>query len=258
MKCIFKADDYGFTQAISLGILKAHQDGLVTSTGIMINMPDAIKSIDMIQAYPRLCLGLHVNIVIGKPVADPKEVSCLVEANGHFHSSTLSREKIAAGIDPVSNFDEGYREVEAQILRFYQLTGKMPEYLEGHAIRSQNLQGAMAQLAKKYNLVHISYLEGQSNRITQVPQRAVSIYDCYDQGIAPQQYFTDNLCELKGKELAMVTLHPGYLDKSIYDYSSFTKVRVLDLEALTHPDSLAWIQAQGIDPISHRDITVLD
>ena len=255
MKCIIKADDYGFTEAISLGILKAYREGAVRSTGIMINMPYAKKASEMIQECPGLCLGLHVNIVIGRPVADPNVIPDLLQENGHFRSSAESRAKIAQGIDPVPDYEQAYAEVEAQIRRFIHLTGRLPEYLEGHAIRSANLLKAMADLAKKYDLVHYSYLEDGHHRITDKPFRAVPIYDFYEQGIAPQQYFTDNLCQILGHELSLVTLHPGYLDKSIFDLSSFTKVRVLDLEALTHPDTLKWFEEHQIELISHRDIT---
>ena len=38
-RCLVKADDYGFTEAISLGILKkAYREGIVRSTGVMVNM----------------------------------------------------------------------------------------------------------------------------------------------------------------------------------------------------------------------------
>ena len=40
-RCLVKADDYGFTEAISLGILKAYREGIVRSTGVMVNMPAA-------------------------------------------------------------------------------------------------------------------------------------------------------------------------------------------------------------------------
>ena len=64
-RLLVKADDYGFTAAISLGILKAFRCGLVRSTAVMVNMPDAASSVRWLVQQPGLCVGLHVNVVIG-------------------------------------------------------------------------------------------------------------------------------------------------------------------------------------------------
>lgn len=53
-RCIIKADDYGFTEAISLGILKAYRDGIVRSTAVMVNMPGAPASLEWIKEVPGL------------------------------------------------------------------------------------------------------------------------------------------------------------------------------------------------------------
>lgn len=38
-RMIVNADDFGFSEAVNHGILKAMQEGIVTSTSIMANMP---------------------------------------------------------------------------------------------------------------------------------------------------------------------------------------------------------------------------
>ena len=55
--------------------------------------------------------------------------------------------------------------------------------------------------------------------------------------------------------LSLVTLHPGYLDREIYRMSSFTDVRIKDLEAATAPEVKAWFAEKDIALISFRDIT---
>ncbi len=57
-RCLVKADDYGFTDAISLGILKAYREGIVRSTGVMVNMPAAPAALGWLREAEGLCLGL--------------------------------------------------------------------------------------------------------------------------------------------------------------------------------------------------------
>lgn len=42
---IVNADDFGHTMGVSEGVLRAHQEGIVTSTTVMINRPAAADSI---------------------------------------------------------------------------------------------------------------------------------------------------------------------------------------------------------------------
>lgn len=253
-RCIVKADDYGFTEAISLGILKAYREGIVRSTAVMINMPAAPAALGWLRKAEGLCLGLHINIVVGKPAADPVLIPDLIDEQGVFHSSQFCRAELAAGRDPVPDLNQAVAEVEAQIRRFIALTGRRPEYLEGHAVRSPHLLEAMALLAKRYDLPHLSYLEKRDHRLTERPQRAALIYPFYDQGIAPATYFTEDLGGIAELPLSLVTLHPGYLDREIYQLSSFTDVRIKDLEAATSTEVKAWFASQEITLISFRDI----
>lgn len=255
MKLLVKADDYGFTEGINLGIIKSHKDGIVTSTALMTNMPAAVHGVKLIKDYPALCLGQHTNFVIGRPVSDPKDVPSLVEADGNFISSKKSREKIAQGIDPIPNYEEAFKEAEAQTMKFYELTGRLPEYLEGHAIGSPTLAKVYNALAKKYGLVHVSHGDASLNYgITKAPVRAESIYPWYEKGLSPETFFTSGDSKVLEKEFALVVVHPGYLDKEIFDMSSFTKVRVWDIYAVTHPDTLKWVKDNNIELVSYRDI----
>ena len=68
-RLIVNADDYGLSEGVCLGILKAHRDGILTSTTCMMNMENIEKYLEMTKAYPNLGLGVHLNITVGKPLA---------------------------------------------------------------------------------------------------------------------------------------------------------------------------------------------
>jgi len=84
---ILNADDFGLTAGVTEGISRAWEEGVLTSTSAMINIEGAPERIASAHArYPRLPIGLHLNISQGCPVLSPKQVPSLVNAEGHFYS----------------------------------------------------------------------------------------------------------------------------------------------------------------------------
>ena len=133
MKLIMRADDLGFSDGVNCGILKSVKDGLITSVGLMPNMQEAKNGYEMIKDY-RVCLGQHTNICVGRPLADPKLIPSLVQENGAFCSSQEIRQRTNDTIV----MEEAEIEIEAQLKRFRAITGKNPDYFEGHAIFQRN------------------------------------------------------------------------------------------------------------------------
>ncbi len=81
---IINADDFGLSKSINKGIIKAHQEGILTSTSLIVNMPDSEKAIEEIENYPNLGIGLHLNLIRGKPVSPIKDIPSLINKNGYF------------------------------------------------------------------------------------------------------------------------------------------------------------------------------
>jgi predicted glycoside hydrolase/deacetylase ChbG (UPF0249 family) len=91
---IINADDFGYNDAITQGIIAAYRTGIVTSTSAMVNLPGAPARIAAAHAAePRLPIGLHLNLTIGRPVLPPSQIPNLVTADGRFlpHEELLPR-----------------------------------------------------------------------------------------------------------------------------------------------------------------------
>ena len=73
-RILFNADDFGYSEAVTLGIIKAHKDGVIVSTTMMPNMEAAEFAAKLSKDYPKLFVGQHTNIVIGKPCSNPKDI----------------------------------------------------------------------------------------------------------------------------------------------------------------------------------------
>jgi predicted glycoside hydrolase/deacetylase ChbG (UPF0249 family) len=125
---IVNADDLGRTAGINRGILEAHLKGIVTSSTVMVNYPEASSGIaQMLKEAPMLGLGLHLNLTSGQPVCPVNEVPSLVDADGRFHAPKTWGAAMV-GFDSA----EVERELRAQFARFVALAGKPPTHLDSH------------------------------------------------------------------------------------------------------------------------------
>src|SRR3972149_7215211 len=81
---IVNADDFGMSTEITDGIIQSHIKGIVTSTSLMANMPDAPRAVTIDKDLPELTTGIHLNITEGAPILPPNEVQSLVDSTGNF------------------------------------------------------------------------------------------------------------------------------------------------------------------------------
>lgn len=82
MKLIINADDYGLSKSISDGIILGIREGYITSTSIMANMTWAEYAIQKALEYNIDCIGLHINLTVGKPILKNDN---LINNNGYFY-----------------------------------------------------------------------------------------------------------------------------------------------------------------------------
>jgi len=118
------ADDLGLTIGVTDGILQAHDVGIISNTGLMVNMPDAIRAAKLAQSRPKLSVGLHFNLTQGKPLSNPDNIPSLVTSDGSFKKLGLSYPRNA-------NPNDIETELVAQIDRFYEL-GFSHLHIDGH------------------------------------------------------------------------------------------------------------------------------
>ncbi len=125
---IVNADDFGRTRGVSAGILRAHLEGIVTSTTAMMNMPGVAADLRLAKAEaPRLGLGVHLNFTAGRPLLPPEWCSSLVDDHGHF----LTQEAILANPDHI-NSDDLRSELTSQITTFKNAMSTLPDHLDAH------------------------------------------------------------------------------------------------------------------------------
>lgn len=59
---IVNADDFGLSAGVNRGIIKAREDGIVTSASLMVRWPDAADAAEYARRHPQFSVGLHVDL----------------------------------------------------------------------------------------------------------------------------------------------------------------------------------------------------
>ena len=112
---IINADDCNLTSRVTEAILKAHENGIVTSTTFLLNLPVEPGVVQELLLRKKLGVGLHLNVTLGKPVAKPALIKSLLQKDGRFRKKDQYSEK---KLPPVSEITEEFR---AQLQKFVKM-----------------------------------------------------------------------------------------------------------------------------------------
>lgn len=248
MKLIIRADDLGLTDGVNHGICKAIEDGIITSSGLMTNMPDAQDGYNLVKKFKHVSIGQHSNASIGKPCSDPQGIPSMVDKHGNFISSKEHRAAFKNGMDLI-NFEDAVKEVEAQLDKFRKITGSNPAYFDRHAIESKNLDKAIEYVANKNDIVYIPFMKSFNAKNTYCKFAKLPVMskeNLYD----PFSYFLNDEGEILESNLAMIAVHPGYVDQNLLELSSYNMIRPLEVKALTSIEIKDWIKRNNIELIN--------
>ena len=59
---VVNADDFGLSAGVNAGVVRAHEQGIVTSASLMVLQPASAAAAEYAGAHPRLGIGLHVDL----------------------------------------------------------------------------------------------------------------------------------------------------------------------------------------------------
>jgi hypothetical protein len=238
-RLIVNADDFGLTTGVSRGILRAHRDGLVTSTTVMANLPPQ-PELDAEAARSGLGLGLHFNLTWGTPVSPAGAVASLVDGDGRFgRDLNALQERVRP--------DEVRRECEAQIEAFARRFGRAPTHLDSHhhAHRLPRVMDPVVDVVLAARLPLRSQDPGFREGLR---RRGVVTTDAFVGDAQTEPYWTSErlLDQLATLPLGVTELmcHPGIFDETLA-YSRYGRQRDVELAALC--DAEARVTVERLD-----------
>ncbi len=128
-RVILNSDDFGLSSSINEAVVKAHREGVLTSASLMVNGGAFDEAVELAKLNPKLGVGLHLTLVMGRATLPPGQLPNLVDARGNF-----SNNPVAAGMKAFFNRaarPELEAEIAAQIAKF-RSTGLTLDHLNGH------------------------------------------------------------------------------------------------------------------------------
>jgi hopanoid biosynthesis associated protein HpnK len=126
---IINADDFGLSRGANRAIIKAWQEGILTSASLMAGGPAFDEAVALARENPGLQLGLHLTLVQGRAVMSHSGFPSLVDGAGSFPN-----DPVMAGMRYFflkSLRKQLHREIEGQIQKFLE-TGISLSHVDGH------------------------------------------------------------------------------------------------------------------------------
>ena len=109
---IVNADDFGQSAGVNLGIIRAHERGIVTSASLMVRWPAAEEAALYGRTHPGLSVGLHLDL--GEWVCRDGEWAALYQ------------------VVDTDNADAVAAEASRQLAEFERLVGRAPTHIDSH------------------------------------------------------------------------------------------------------------------------------
>lgn len=126
---IINGDDFGYSEAVNLGVLRGHREGVLTSASLMVNEAASEHAVEIARSNPQLSVGLHLSLVLGRAALSQAEIPHLVNESGEF-----SRSPFLAGLNYFFN-RQARRELHHEMRRQFEkfaATGLRFSHVDGH------------------------------------------------------------------------------------------------------------------------------
>ena len=151
---VVNADDLGVSRGATLGIVKAHREGIVTSASMAVTTPFYAHALEVCTSMsPDLGLGLHFTLTSGRPVSPLRSVPLLVDGAGTFRWRFMPLLRAAALRRRSDLLDQVEIELEAQIQRLAR-DGVQADHIdsERHVHLIPGIFERVAAAARRHNI----------------------------------------------------------------------------------------------------------
>ena len=168
LNLIFNADDFGISQGVNEAIFKAHTQGVLNSTSIMITLKYVSQALEMTKQMPNLNIGLHANLTNENSVLSKDEIPLLVDENGKFKHGFVNLAVLSL-LHPKELKSQAKKEIKAQIEKALACGIKLT-HLDSHRhihMIPAIFKGCM-ELVEEYNIPSLRFVN--ENPLTTIKQ----------------------------------------------------------------------------------------
>lgn len=225
---IVNADDFGQGPGVNRGVIRAFEDGILTSASAMVRWPAAREAATYARQHPYLGVGLHLDL-------------------GEW---ALRRGEWVPLYEVVPTDRDAVREeVDRQITAFRELFGRDPTHLDSHQHRHRE-EPILSAALYAANRLGVPLRDYSSVRY------CGSFYGQTSEGeFVPEWIGVDalvGLIEACGPGVTEIGCHPGDgTDPEIP--TMYKRERAVELEALCHPRVRNVVERLGLSLCSHNE-----
>jgi predicted glycoside hydrolase/deacetylase ChbG (UPF0249 family) len=285
IRLICNADDFGSSQKATDDIIYCHNNGIISSTTLMANMPATKYACTLSQSFKSLGVGIHLVLTAGKSITKRSSLPDLVDSDGYFLPYSYTKKLFYKTNKEVLHQVETEFASQVEVLLE---NGLKPTHFDTHhGIHSMPLiRDAIINISNKYNIKLIrnqvckkqcfdksdykNVLNCFCANIRQTPKRLFRKHNNYlllkagfkmpDLKVSPRlivgkanlkDKMIFSLNNMKKGTYEMV-FHPENCDKS--DITDRTINRLEDYELVLDEDVKRMIEDKLIKLISYRDV----
>lgn len=283
-RAIFTADDFGFDEAVNEAVERAHREGVLTATSLMVTAPAAADAIARARRLPNLGVGLHLVLVQGAPAMHANEVAPLLDSRGAFSDSPAE-----AGVQYF--FSRGARralarEIRAQFEAFAR-TGLPLDHVDGHThlhihptifalLLDIGREFGMKAMRVPYEPPAASFRAARQGRLRRMAVSAAfapwashmrarlrkcdvqsndAVFGFHDTGSMTEALVLRQLEEVRAASVAEFYFHPATRRTERLMHAMPTYKSVEELEALCSPRVRDALVRLDIKPVAFRDLS---
>ncbi|MCX6344757.1 MAG: hopanoid biosynthesis-associated protein HpnK [Armatimonadetes bacterium] len=89
IQLIVNADDFGYSHSVNAAVIKAHQEGILTSASLMVTGDAVREAVAMAKDNPSLAVGLHLALSHARSALPPEVIPNLVDLHSMFPASPI-------------------------------------------------------------------------------------------------------------------------------------------------------------------------
>lgn len=231
VRVILNADDFGYTPDVDKGIIQSIEEGILTSTSVMVRRPAAEEARELLK-YDHISIGLHLD---------------LTEEGIQRWLGVL---KILAW--PKAKIEKAFN---AQVEKFTEIVGRLPDHIDSHhhIHRITRFKEVTLDFSRKHRIPVRS--EDARFEIGFYGRSAFSWND--SAGVRPQKLIS--LLQNFASGTHEIMCHPGLSPDAELKRlrCTYNEQRQVEVDALTNPNVREFIQnSPHIQLISWKDVEV--
>ncbi len=266
---IINGDDFGMNHATNDGTIKALKSGGLTSATVMMPCGWNVEALKWAKAHPQAAVGVHTTLtsewggykwgpclgVGGAPSLCSPEGYLWDDVILVYGSATIEdvekevrtqiARAIASGVD-ITHIDSHmgtmqynpiYHELYLKLAKEYNLPCRMA----GHDIMDKAGGGYLIEKADEMGVLHpeMLYMDGPPSLE------------------ATESYFKDLMSKIPAGMVSELYIHCAVPSEEIFATTGSAKRRIADTDFFADPNTVKWMDEQGIQRISYRELREL-